>query len=80
MNKREYAELDAVGLAAVIKKGEVTVQEVTNIAIEAIESMESMEFMNTKLNAVVIKNYDNAKNVANQPLPDTPIAGAPFLL
>ncbi|MFT5502797.1 MAG: amidase [Gammaproteobacteria bacterium] len=74
MNFNDYANLDAIDLSAQIKKGNLSVQEVTEKAIEAAEQMDS------KLNALVMTNYDNARARAADKLPDTPISGAPFLL
>lgn len=70
----EYADLDAIALSAAIKRGELTSVEVTETAIEAVQQM------NKRLNAVVMTNYDNARLRAAGKLPDTPIAGSPFLL
>ncbi len=74
MKYSEYADLDAVGLAAAIKQGDLSAQEVTETAIAAVE------LMNERLNALVMTNYDNARQRASADLPDTPIAGSPFLL
>jgi amidase len=74
MNFNEYADLDAVELSAAIKRGDVSAQEVTEKAIAASDRM------NTELNALVMTNYDNARACASGELPDTPVAGAPFLL
>ena len=70
----DYAAMDAIALSAAIKRGEVSAQEVTETAIEAAQQM------NTRLNAVVITNYDNARIRAADKLPDSPVAGSPFLL
>ena len=74
MNFSDYADLDAVALSAAIKRGDLSAAEVTAKAIEVSERL------NPRLNAVVMTNYDNAGKVARGDLPDTPIAGAPFLL
>jgi amidase len=74
MNNSDYATLDAIGLAAAIRCGDVSAQEVTDRAIEIIEQM------NPALNAVTIANFDNARRYADGELPDTPLAGVPFLL
>ena len=74
MKFSEYANLDAVALSAAIKKGDLSVTEVTEKSIEGLEAM------NAQLNAVVMTNYDNARNRSREAFPDTPISGVPFLL
>ena len=74
MTPSDYAALDAVGLATAIQKGEFTSREVTETAIDVIEQL------NPRLNAVIMKNYDNARQAAIVIDPVSPVAGAPFLL
>ena len=74
MNNQDYAELDAVGIATAIKNGELSAVEVTEKAIEVSEQL------NSRLNAVVMTNFDNARKYAQQELSDSAVAGAPFLL
>ena len=74
MNKQDYAGFDAVGFGEAIKKGDISAAEVADCAIEVINTL------NPSLNAVVMTNFDNARARAKEMLPDTPIAGAPFLL
>ena len=74
MNKADYVNLDAVGIAESIRRGETTASEVAETAIDIIEGL------NPKLNMMVIENFANARKRAKKPLPETPIAGAPFLL
>jgi amidase len=74
MKFSEYAELDAVGIAAAIKAGELSAGEVTETAIEVAQRL------NDELNALVMTNYDNARAFAAGELPESPIAGAPFYL
>ena len=74
MNFKDYAEQDAVGLARLIKTKEVSAEEVTQVAIEAAERL------NTKLNALVMTNFDNARELVKKVLPDSPVSGAPFYL
>ena len=70
----EYAEFDAMGLAALVGKGEVTPAEITEAAIERIERL------NPAINAVIYKAYDEARATAAGALPDGPLKGAPFLV
>ena len=65
---------DALSLAALVKKGEVTPLELTEAAIKRIEKL------NPQLNAVIYKMYDEARRVAKSELPDGPFKGVPFLL
>ena len=74
MNPSEYAKLDGIALAAAIKSGDVSAIEVTETAIGVIEKL------NPLLNAVVITNFDNARDVAKDFLVDTALSGVPFLL
>ena len=74
MNNNDYAELDAVGLSAAIKHGDVSAQEVTEKSIEILDQL------NPTLNVAVMTNFDNARRVSSAELPNTPVSGAPFLL
>ena len=67
--------MDAVDQAALVAKGEVTPRELLDAAIERIERFDPA------LNAVVIRWFDHAREVAADPnLPDGPFRGVPFLL
>ena len=74
MNLTEYAQFYAVGLATAITRGDFTQSEVVDTAIEAIERL------NPQLNAVVLKNYDRARQAVVNNAATGPLAGAPFLL
>jgi amidase len=69
-----YIENDAVGLAALVKQRHVSARELVEVAISCIESL------NPRLNAVISKRYDYARELAHGPLPDGPLSGVPFLL
>ena len=71
---RDYADFDGLGLAGLVRKGEVTPLELLDAAIERIERH------NGKLNAVVHKAYDEARATAKGALPDGPFKGVPFLI
>jgi amidase len=73
MKPEEYVELDAMGLAALVHRGEVTPQELTEAAIERIEAL------NTRLNAVVERDYGGARAAARAVDLTAPLAGVPFL-
>jgi amidase len=69
----EYLELDATGMAELVRKGEVSAGELVESAIERIEAL------NPQLNAVVYKLYARARSAATQP-PSGIFGGVPFLL
>lgn len=71
---KEYDQYDAIGLAGLIVKREVTPLELLEEAISRIEKA------NPVLNAVVTKLYDEAKNEIESGLTDGPFTGVPFLL
>ena len=70
----EYAAHDAVGLAALIDKGEVSAGEVLEAAIARAEAV------NPAINAVVLKHYDLARQSLARGKPTGPLAGVPWLL
>ncbi len=70
----EYADYDGLGLAALIRKGEVSAAEVTEAAIARIERHDGT------LNAVVHKAYDEARATAAAGPADGPFHGVPFLI
>jgi amidase len=73
MKPEEYVEFDAMGLAALVHRGEVTPQELTDAAIERIEAL------NARLNAVVERDYGGARAAAPAIDLTAPLAGVPFL-
>ena len=72
LGREEYRATDAVGLAALVRSGEVTAREVLEAAVAEIERLEPT------LNAVVMRNYDKARNDADAVGRDAPLAGVPF--
>lgn len=70
----EYDKYDALGLAGLVKKGEVTPSELVDEAIARVEAV------NPALNAVVVPMFEEARRVAKGPLPEGPFRGVPFLL
>src|SRR4029450_8357983 len=56
----EYAEYDGLGLAGLVAKGQVTPLELAEEAIARIEKY------NSRLNAVVYKMYDQARETAQR--------------
>ncbi|MCH9685700.1 MAG: amidase [Deltaproteobacteria bacterium] len=74
MEAREYIEHDATALAARVRDGEVSPQELTERAIAQIETH------NPKVNAVVRRMFAEARAAVERGLPDGPLRGVPFLL
>ncbi len=70
----EFGDYDALGLAELVKNKDVSATELLN------ESIERVEKLNPSLNAVTIKNYDEARAQIDAGLPDGPFKGVPFLL
>ena len=70
----EYADYDGLGLAHLVRRGEVTPAELLEEAIGRAERH------NATLNAIVYKAYDEARKTAAGKLPDGPFKGVPFLI
>jgi amidase len=71
---KEFDQYDGLGLADLIRKREVSAEELCETAIERIEAL------NPKLNAVVTPMYELGRAAIGQGLPKGPFAGVPFLL
>ena len=69
-----YAESDALRLAELVRRKEVTPAELTEVAIGVIEALDP------KLNAVVIKAFEQARRHAALPPGEGAFAGVPYLL
>jgi amidase len=74
MKFEDYRRHDAVALAALIAKGEVSAKEVLETAIARTEAI------NPKINAVVHKQYERARKTVDQGVPSGPLGGVPFLI
>ncbi|MDC0743845.1 amidase [Polyangium mundeleinium] len=74
MSFKEYDDHDALGLAALVKKGEVSPAELLEEAITRAERV------NGRLNAIVIGMHVIARERARGELPDGPFRGVPFLM
>ena len=70
----EFTALDAVGLAALIRQGEVSAAEVLEAAITRAEAV------NPVINAIVLKHYDRARKAVAGGAPTGALAGVPWLL
>src|SRR5918911_5531242 len=69
----DLATLDLIGHAAMVRSRQATALELLDAAIARIEAARG-------LNAVICDLFDRAREQASGPLPDGPLAGAPFLL
>jgi amidase len=73
-NFAEFEQYDAMGLAELVKKKEVTPAELCKEAIDRIEQF------NPEFNAVVTRMDEQGRKAASGPLPEGPFTGVPFLL
>ena len=71
---RTYVESDALRLAELVRSKAVTPAELTEVAISLIEQLDP------KLNAIVIRAFDEARARAALPFGDGLFAGVPYLL
>ena len=70
----DYEQYDGLGLAALVRTGEVCAEELLEAAIVRIEAH------NPLLNAVVTPMFDQARAAIRAGLPSGPFQGVPFLL
>jgi amidase len=70
----EYDRLDGLGMAALVRSGQVKPLELLEEAVARTDRV------NARINAVVRPLYDEARRAAQGPLPDGPFTGLPFLL
>src|ERR1700729_4353973 len=71
---REYGNFDAIGLADLVAKKQVSAAELLDEAIARTAKVDP------EINAVVVKHYDYARQQIDRGLPDGPFTGVPFLL
>ena len=71
MGFAQYHQFDGLGLAHLVRRGEVSPTELLD------EAMARIERHNPTLNAVVYKAYDEARATAKGRLPDGPFKGVP---
>jgi amidase len=74
MKREEYEQHDAVGLAALIRRREVTPGEALDAALAAVDAA------NPALNAVVTRFDAQARAAIAAGLPEGPFTGVPYLL
>ena len=70
----EYENYDALGLAELVRNGEITAEELLEAAIARAEAR------NPAINAIVNKVYDHGRDAIAAGLPDGPFTGVPYLL
>ncbi|MBI4763887.1 MAG: amidase [Deltaproteobacteria bacterium] len=70
----EYSSYDGLGLGELVRKGEVTASELLEEAIARVERH------NGKINSVIYKFYDQAREAARRKPGHGPFEGVPFLL
>jgi amidase/6-aminohexanoate-cyclic-dimer hydrolase len=70
----EYESQDALGLAAWVRTGEVSPQELLEAAVARVEER------NPAINAVVIRAFEEGRKAIEAGLPDGPLRGVPWLL
>ncbi|WP_426061278.1 amidase [Hymenobacter sp. B1770] len=70
----EYAQLDALAMAALVRAGQLTASDLCEAAIARAEAV------NPRLNAVVLPLYEAARQRACRGLPAGAFGGVPFLL
>ncbi|HEY1721088.1 MAG TPA: amidase family protein [Magnetospirillaceae bacterium] len=70
----EYEQHDALGLAELVRKRQVSASELLDEAIARADRL------NPALNAIITRIDDTARTAAKNGLPDGPFSGVPFLL
>jgi len=70
----EYRARDAIGLADLVRRGEVSSAEVLEAALARLAEV------NPTLNAVILDRASEARESVTAGLPDGPLSGAPFLI
>jgi hypothetical protein len=71
---KEYGNYDAVGLADLVRKKQVTARELLDEAIVRTGKVDP------QISAVVVKHHDYAQRQIDRGLADGPFTGVPFLL
>ncbi|MDH3669337.1 MAG: amidase family protein [Paracoccaceae bacterium] len=74
MDLTEYARHDALGIADLIARGEISAREA------ALTTMRAVEAVNPRVNAVIETYDDRIENLDETSLGDGPFRGVPFLI
>jgi len=70
----DYENYDALGLAELVRRKQITPEALLEAAIERVEAR------NPAVNAVTMKLYDHGRAAIAQGLPDGPFRGVPYLM
>lgn len=70
----DYQTFDALGLADLVRRGQVSAEELLETAIARLEAVDPV------INAISQRLYDHGRQAIAAGLPDGPFAGVPFLL
>ena len=70
----DYEQYDALGLADLVRRKEVSPEDLLDAAIERVEAR------NQAVNPVVMPLYDYGRRRSRTVCPDGPFRGVPFLL
>lgn len=70
----DFGSYDALGLAGLVKAGEITSAELVEEVIKRIETI------NPQLNAVIRTTYDSAREAAASEVPEGPFQGVPYMM
>jgi amidase len=74
MNIDEYCKYDGLGLATLVKDGEITARELANVGLAAIDALEPM------LSALVDIFREDVVAIPQDFRPEGPFAGVPFII
>src|ERR1700738_2528558 len=74
MRFEEYRKYDAIALAGLVAKRQVSAKEVLETAIARAEQV------NPAINAIVHKQYEQARQTVAVGLPEGPLKGVPYLI
>src|SRR6195256_1225691 len=67
-------ELDAIGQADLLRRGELSALELVDAAIARVEAL------NPRLNCIATPMFEEARTRAKGKLPSGPLSGVPFLV
>lgn len=73
LSPEEYSSHDALGLAALVRAGEISTDEVIDAALTQIDRL------NPAINAVILQDDAQARTAATGAAGNAPLAGIPFL-
>ena len=74
LSQDDYQSYDAMGLAELVRQGEVSAEELLQAAIQRAE------VVNPEINAIITPLHDFAREQIRNGLPQGPFSGVPFLL